>query len=127
MLLIIDDHCSRTKGFEIVNLARENNIVLLCFLHNTTHRLQPLDVSFMALLNAFYKKEARKRLINHPQHCKMIYQVTRLLRDAFLRPAIVRSAVKRFEKTGIYPFNRDILPEHLFATFETTRRPVDKD
>ncbi|GBM76068.1 hypothetical protein AVEN_167488-1 [Araneus ventricosus] len=125
VLLIIDGHNSHTKSLELVNLARENNVVLLCFPPHTTHRLQPLDVSFMAPLSTFYEQETRKWLINHPGRCVTIYQVGKLFKAAFSRAATVQTAVKGFEKTGIYPFNRDVFPEYLFAPSETTERPLD--
>ncbi|KAF2905137.1 hypothetical protein ILUMI_01045 [Ignelater luminosus] len=37
--------------------------------------------------------------------------------------AVMQAAITGFKKTGIYPFNRDVFPEHLFAPFETTERP----
>ncbi|GBN96154.1 hypothetical protein AVEN_168622-1 [Araneus ventricosus] len=66
VLLIFDGHNSHTKSLELDNLARANNDVLLCF---PLHRLQPLDVSFMAPLSTFSKQETRKWLINHPGRC----------------------------------------------------------
>ncbi|GBM18551.1 hypothetical protein AVEN_47943-1 [Araneus ventricosus] len=125
VLLIIGGHNSHTKSLELVNLARANNVVLLCFPPHTTHRLQPLDVSFMAPLSAFYEQETRKWLINHPGRCVTIYQVGKLFKAAFSRAAIVQTAVKGFEKTGIYPFNRDVFPKYLFAPSETTEKPLD--
>ncbi|GBM87720.1 hypothetical protein AVEN_50882-1 [Araneus ventricosus] len=73
VLLIINGHNSHTKSLELVNLARANNVVLLCYPPHTTQRLQPLDVSFMAPLSTFYEQETRKWLINHPGRCVTIY------------------------------------------------------
>ncbi|GBL84812.1 hypothetical protein AVEN_1104-1 [Araneus ventricosus] len=125
VLLIIDGHNSHTKSLELVNLAWANNVVLLCFPPHTTHRLQPLDVSFMAPLSTFYEQETRKWLINHPGRCVTIYQVGKLFKAAFSRAATVQTAVKGFGKTGIYPFNRDVFPEYLLAPSETTEKPLD--
>ncbi|KAJ8887159.1 hypothetical protein PR048_013374 [Dryococelus australis] len=51
VLLLLDGHSSHAKRLGLTNLARENNVVLLCFPPDTTHRMQPLDVSFMAPLS----------------------------------------------------------------------------
>jgi hypothetical protein len=47
ILLLLDGHASHTKSLELINIARENGVILLCFPPHCTHRLQPLDVSFM--------------------------------------------------------------------------------
>lgn len=125
VLLILDGHNSHTKSMELIKLARSKNVILLCFPPHTTHRLQPLDVTFMAPLTAFYEQEVRKWLINHPGRCVTIYKIGKLFNAAFSRAANMLTAVKGFEKAGIYPFNRDVFPDHLFAPSETTNRPTD--
>ena len=62
VLLILGDHNSHAKSLEMVNFARENNVVLLCFPPH--HPLQSLDVSFMSSLSTFYEQETRKWLIH---------------------------------------------------------------
>ncbi|GBM78831.1 hypothetical protein AVEN_157795-1 [Araneus ventricosus] len=53
--LIIGSRNSHTKSLELVNLVRANNVMFLCFPLHTTHRLQSLDVSFMAPLKTTEK------------------------------------------------------------------------
>lgn len=60
VLLLMDGHASHTKSLELINLARENNITLLCFPRHCTHRMQPLDMSLMAPLSRYYGEAARK-------------------------------------------------------------------
>ena len=45
LLLLLDGYATHTKSLELVELARANNVILLCFPPHTTHRLEPLDVS----------------------------------------------------------------------------------
>lgn len=66
VLLILDGHKTHTLNLEVINLAREKNIVLLCLPPHCSHRLQPLDVSFMKPLMTFYAQEVQKWLRNHP-------------------------------------------------------------
>ncbi|KAL4126459.1 hypothetical protein QTP88_010681 [Uroleucon formosanum] len=47
VLLLLDGHATHTKNINLIDLARENGIVMLCFPPNCTHRLQPLDVGVM--------------------------------------------------------------------------------
>src|SRR5699024_4365144 len=42
VLLLLDGHATHVKSLEVIDLARENGVVLLCFPPHCTHRLQPL-------------------------------------------------------------------------------------
>ncbi len=44
VLLLVDGHASHVN-LELIDIARDNNIILLCLPPHTTHLLQPLDVS----------------------------------------------------------------------------------
>ena len=70
------------QNIELINVVRENYVILLYFLPYTTHRLQPFDVFLMAPLSAFYEREVRKWLINHPSRVVIIYQIEYIFRDA---------------------------------------------
>ncbi|GBM30824.1 hypothetical protein AVEN_52616-1 [Araneus ventricosus] len=122
VLLIIDGHNSHTKSLGLVNLARANNVVLLW--------LSPAyDASAAATRcvfhGTFYEQETRQWLINHPGRCVTIYQVGKLFKATFSIAAAVQTAVKGLEKTGIYPFNRDVFPEYLFGPSGTAGKPLD--
>ncbi|KAG5896632.1 hypothetical protein JTB14_009539 [Gonioctena quinquepunctata] len=97
-------------------MARENNVVLLCLPPHCSHRLQPLDVTFMAPLSTYYQQEVRQWLATHPGRAVTIQQVAKLYGAAFLKAAGMRVAVN--------PLNRNIFPDHLFAPSTTTDRPV---
>ncbi|KAG8236980.1 hypothetical protein J437_LFUL016891 [Ladona fulva] len=101
VLLILDGHESHTKS---------------------THRLQPLDASFMCPLSTFYVQEVRQWLIAHPGRTVTINQVGKLMNGAFTRAALMQTAIKGFFKTGICPLDRNIFPEHMYAPSGTTDR-----
>lgn len=127
VLLLLDGHKSHTKSLELINLARKMNVIILTFPPHTTHRLQPLDVTAMAPLSAYYEQEVRKWLFTHPGRCVSIYEVAKLFNAAFSRAAVMETAIKGFRKTGICPFNPDIFPDHLFAPSFTTDQPIPAD
>ena len=52
---IFDGHYSHIS-LELIKLARDNNIHLLCLPPNTTHILQPLDVGLFAVLKKHQHK-----------------------------------------------------------------------
>jgi len=57
ILLLLDGHVTQVKNLEVIDVARKNNIVIICFPPHTTHKLQPLDVSFMGPLSTYYSQE----------------------------------------------------------------------
>ncbi|KAL1446005.1 hypothetical protein WDU94_012268 [Cyamophila willieti] len=124
VLLLLDGHASHTKNIELIRLARENNVVLLCFPPHCTHRMQPLDVSLMAPLSIYYEQEVRSWLVNHPGRAVSIYEVAELFSKAFSKAATIDNAVNGFLKTGLHPVNRNVFPDHLYAPAETTEREL---
>ena len=46
-------------GLELVDLCRENNVILFCLPPHTTHALQPLDVSVFKSLKDHFAKAVR--------------------------------------------------------------------
>ncbi|XP_072382648.1 uncharacterized protein [Diabrotica undecimpunctata] len=64
VLLILDGHYSHTCNLDVINMARENNIVIISLPPHSTHKLQPLDKTFMGTLKAYYSEEIRQ-LLHH--------------------------------------------------------------
>ena len=58
-LLILDGHVSH-KSLQAVTLAKENCITMLTVPSHTSHRLQPLDVTFLGPLKNAYNRELDK-------------------------------------------------------------------
>ena len=65
VLLILDGHSTHTMNMEVIDLARANGVVLLCLPPHCSHKMQPLDVSFMKPLSIYYDQELEKWLRNH--------------------------------------------------------------
>lgn len=83
----------------------------------------------MCPLSTFYEREVSHWLISHPGRGVTVidYQIGNLLYRAFTRAAIIQTAIKGFENTGIYPFDKNIFPDHMYAPSETTIRPEVPD
>lgn len=124
VLLLLDGHSTHTKSIELIDMARENNVHLLCFPPHCTHRMQPLDVAFMAPLSNYYSQEARKWMQSHPGRVITINQIGELYGAAFMKAASVETAVNAFRKTGIFPLDSNVFPEWMFQPAETTEMPV---
>jgi hypothetical protein len=124
VLLILDGHKTHTTNLEVINKAREHHVTLLCLPPHCSHRLQPLDVSFMKPLSTFYTQEVEKWLHNHTGRVVTIQQLPSLFRKAYLRAASALTAVNGFRKTGIFPVNIDVFTEVDFAASAPTDRPL---
>lgn len=56
ILLIFDGHYSHTRNIEIIELARVNHVTIISLPPHTTHKLQPLDKTFMGALKSHYSE-----------------------------------------------------------------------
>ena len=102
ILLIMDNHISHLSP-DIISLAQENNVELLCLPPHSTHLLQPLDKGYFNLLKSQMAEIS----------VALGYAGTRLVpREKF--PKILQFAMSKisgskvaasFQGTGIYPYN----------------------
>lgn len=120
VLLILDGHSTHTRNLEVIDFARENGVVMLCLPPHASHRLQPLDVTVMKPMSSYYEEETRRWLRSHPGKVITLWQVSSLFGSAFLSAAIMRTAMKGFEATGIWPINMDVFTDADFLPSEPT-------
>lgn len=120
VLLLLDGHATHTKNIDLILHARENGVILLCFPPHTSHRLQPLDVSFMKPLSTFYEHEARTWLRSNPGKVITIFQISTLFGGAFLNAATMKTAINGFRKTGIFPPDENVFTDVDFLPAATT-------
>lgn len=115
IILILDGHTTHTKNLEAILFAKENNIIMLSLPAHTSHKLQPLDVSFFKPLKTFYTDEMEKWLRDHPGRTVTTFQISMLFGRAYSRAASIGTAVNGFLKTGIYPCNRNVFSDDEYA------------
>lgn len=106
-VLILDGHNSHIS-IDLIDLAVENNIEILCLPAHTSHVLQPLDVgvfksvkqSWRYVLREFYKKTNYKNVdkLIFPSLMKQLYES-----GCFSRA----NAIAGFEGSGIFPLCKD--------------------
>lgn len=125
VVLILDGHATHTKSIDFINKARENHTTVICLPPHCSHKLQPLDVSFMAPFKAYYIQECEKFLRNNPGRAITQFQISRLMGEAFLRAAVPTTAISGFRKCGIFPFNPEVFVDADFLAAEVTDIPVN--
>jgi len=60
VVLVLDGHYSHTRNMEVITLARENHVDIICLLPHSSHKMQPLYTSFTGTMKSLYCKETEK-------------------------------------------------------------------
>ncbi|KAJ2937691.1 hypothetical protein O0L34_g17502 [Tuta absoluta] len=122
--LILDGHTSYTKNLDAINYAKNHNVVLLSLPAHTSNKLQPLDTSFFRPLSSYFIDETEKWLRCNPGRCVTVFQISMLFGKAYARAASVGTAASGFEKSGIWPLNKDIFQDYEFITLAENDDPL---
>lgn len=114
VLLILDGHSTHTKHVETLTLAKQHGVIMLSLPAHTSHKLQPLDVSFFKPLSSYYINETEIWLRQNPGRLVTQYQISMLFGKAYKRTASIEIATSGFQKTGIYPWNKNVFQNYDF-------------
>ncbi|KAK3700047.1 hypothetical protein RRG08_052503 [Elysia crispata] len=57
VVLFVDGHASHTSALEIIDLCRENGIILYCLKSHASHLIQPLDQALFGAMKAPWSEE----------------------------------------------------------------------
>lgn len=112
-LLFIDGHVSHVS-YQLINLAYENNIILFRLPAHTTHLLQPLDVSVFRPVKDKWRQVLKVFLKSNNFNEISKSDFTKLMKTVVEQSFTRGSAVDGFEKTGIYPLNRNKIKADVF-------------
>ncbi|XP_026323303.1 uncharacterized protein LOC113232741 [Hyposmocoma kahamanoa] len=120
-LLVLDGHSSHSNNIRLLEVAKENNVILLCLPSHTTHALQPLDRAFFRPLKMYFAQEARAWMVRNKDKKLTRYDVSKLIGGAWGKAATIRNGVSALKSCGIYPFNPSAIPEHYFSLSDSLR------
>jgi len=122
-ILIIDGHGSH-KSLEAIDLARDHGVTMITLPPHTTHRLQPLDVTFFKSLKANYNAAADSFLMSNPGKRVTFFDMADLFGKAYCKSASIEKAVRGFEHTGIWPLDEAKFSDEQFAASVVTDEPL---
>lgn len=117
VLLVMDNHSTHCT-LAAYNFCKNNGIELLTIPPHSSHRIQPLDVTFYSSLKSAFNGECCKYLKNHPHEKITPFQISEIFNNAYMRTATPEKAIKGFEKTGICPYNPDVFTDEDFLAAE---------
>lgn len=120
ILLVLDNHESHVS-LACYLLCRQNGIVLLSLPPHTSHRMQPLDVTFFGPLKTAYNKECDLYMASNVGRRITQYEVVELFTKAFNRISNIEKAANGFRAAGIWPLDTTKFDE----IFSDMRPPDD--
>lgn len=122
ILLTMDNHETHIS-IAIINMAKENGIILLTLPPHTSDNLQPLDRCVFGPFKTQYNKAADRWMLNHPGKPISIYDVAEIIGEAYPISFTPSNIIKSFEVSGICPFNKNKFTEEDFSCSYVTDRP----
>ena len=134
VLLVMDGHGSHVS-IELIELARTNDVHLLCLPAHTTHILQPLDVGVFKSFKSNFSKACSKYLAANPGRVITNDKLASLVAEAWPHSFTPLNIMSGFKKCGVFPINpgevtdRQIAPSKAFRhqTPEIDQQNMDSE
>ncbi|GBP07871.1 hypothetical protein EVAR_71548_1 [Eumeta japonica] len=122
VLLILDNHASHTS-LMMYDFCKQNNIHMPSLPPHTSHRMQPLDLTFFGPLKAIYKKECDLFKKNRLAEKITPHDVAAILNRAYSTVASINKGESGFPPSGIVPYNANIFSDEDFIAAEVLTQP----
>lgn len=119
VLLILDNHGSHIS-LEIYTYCRLHGIVMVSLPPHTSHRLQPLDLTFFGPLKNALNRECDLYLRSHTHEKITHYELASIFNRAYLRVATMDKGISGFRAAGIWPLDPNKFSEDDFSPTNQT-------
>ena len=104
LLLLLDGHSTHYQP-EVIRLARENEVIMLCLPQHSTHEAQPLDVGVFGPLKAHWTNVCHEYFQSNPGKVLSKFNFNSLFARAWMKCIQPENIINGFKKCGVYPFN----------------------
>ncbi len=108
LLLMLDGHSSHYT-LDLIQSAKDNDVVIFCLPPHTTADSQPLDTSCFGPLKAYWSEACRKYMFKNPGRVVSKFQFSQLFSGAWSKGMSISNITMGSRNTGIYLFSRDAL------------------
>lgn len=128
--LLVDGHKSH-MSLVLSSMCEELKIILYALPPNTTHMLQPADVSDFAPLKADWRKVVRVFLskLENVNFCVTKTNVCQRFKEIIENPHMKTYIINGFRKCGLFPFDPDAVDytKCVQNTIERLHQPQNHD
>lgn len=121
-ILFLDGHSSHVYNLDFIDLMKSNNVYPFMFPAHTTHSLQPADKSFFKSLKNNWTNEGIEAVRRTGGRNLGKPGFFAVFTPAWTKSCSVEIAQSGFRATGIFPLNRDIIPDSAYAPSATSER-----
>lgn len=125
--ILIFDGASSHLDESIAEKAELLQIELLCLPSNTTHELQPMDKSVFRSFEAHWDQELVDYWDQYPDRRLNKERFSDVFTPVWGKCMTISNICNGFRATGIYPFNKNVIPECAFAPSLNTQRPYEEN
>lgn len=105
VIVFLDGHSSHLS-LPLSKLCIEKQIILVCLYPNTTHILQPLDVSFFFPLKSKWRSTVKMFMMEHERDIKK-FDIPNVLKNIIEKIDFKSTIINGFRKCGLFPFSAD--------------------
>ena len=109
-ILILDGH-HRYKTLDAVEYARVHGIERVTLPPHCTHKMHPLDRTFLKALKSGYNLAAATWMVANPVKSITLFEMAGIFSTAYNKTATIKKAVNGFRACGLWPFNDQIFDE----------------
>ena len=110
---------------KVLDLAKENGVVMLSFPPHTSHKVQPLDRSVYGTFKKFVNNAADAWLRSNHGKTMTIYDIPFIVSQSVPNALAPKNIKSGFIVTGIRPFNSNIFTDENFLPSAVTDRPCE--
>ncbi|XP_077289560.1 uncharacterized protein LOC143913562 isoform X1 [Arctopsyche grandis] len=123
ILILMKNHNTHVN-INVVTFASQNNLIILTLPPHCSRRMQPLDVAVYGPFKMRYRRAMNDWSISNPGKSISIYDIAQIVNVAFTSSFSLSNITKGFEKTGIYPFNKNIFTQDDVLSSLVTNRLI---
>lgn len=123
-ILLMDNHESHIS-VPVIQLAKDNGVILVTFHPHTSHKMQPLDRTVFGAFKTYFNTAMNEHMISPGNIGKpvSIYDLAQLVGKAFPLAFTPNNITQGFKVTGFVPLNENIFQDFEFSPSNVTDRP----